>query len=504
MKTKTTPGCLTGRTLLLYLFILLSATARSQDFSQPAIPDLEMELLMAVHEQNLLKVKELLATGVSANAKDYSGTRALMYAINGGNEQIVWLLIAEGADVNATDRYERNALMHAIIEEKHKWVNEFIPMIKNLNHRDVYGYTALTFAAQSTRLESVEDLIYAGADLNLFSRVGTTPMMHAAAFGNFATVDFLLEYGADPNRQAIEGSSALHLVAWYGHNELAGLLLDWGANIELADSVGNTPLMVAIQGNQPDMVWYLIESGASVAAVNKDGFDALYLAAALGRNEIVEFLLGYDFILQAQRKRRNTLLGHAYQIRNHELVESLRSKGFQPWGLYFSEIWLNQGIDFNRRDVMYYAGAGVFEARFGLLLTLGYLHRIGYRKLLGVQEEGFFYQFHEKRNAWSIGISKEQELYAFNNGAKAGVLGGVDMIFSTASYRGTGIAPPEGMGVSPSLALYVHKRNLTWLAAWNFFETGQPLIPPHRYRISVSWRLPLYKRGNPNYQPVLN
>jgi ankyrin repeat protein len=466
--------------------------------------DSDTELLFAVYNQDIEKVKELLATGGNPNAKDYSGISALAYAIMGENESIAWLLISEGANANAPDRFGRNILMHAIIEGQHHWVEKLIPLIENINHQDISGYTAMVFASESYQIETIEMLFNAGADLNISSVRGTTPLMHAAAFGDFIAVSFMLENGVDPLYQAKDGSSALHLVAWYGHNEIAGLLIDFGADMELKDMHGNTPLIVAVINNQPDMVWYLIESGASPGAVNNEGYTGLSLASASGKMEVVDVLLKYDFIEPKPKKKSKSALGYAFSTRNTKLADQLRaSRGIRPKGLYFSEFWITQGFDFNSNDFMHFNGISIFEARLGLLLNVSFQQRIGHQKLLVPYNESFFYQFHEKRYIGGLGISKEQKLITFKNGVKSGLQGGIDLRYSTAQYRGSGINPPEGFSISPILALFAHHMQFTFLAAWNFYDSGQPATPPHRYRISLSWRIPLYNPGKPIYEPVL-
>jgi uncharacterized protein len=492
------------KAVLVSMLLCIFTAVRSQEYNFSDLIDPETELLLAVYQQNLKKVQELLATGVSANAKDSNGTSALAFAISGDNEQIAWLLISEGANVNAVDFIGRNVIMHAIIEGKYKWVKDLLSLVEDINVQDAYGYTSLILAAESSGIKTAELLVLSGADVNLSSHAKTTALMHSAAFGDFTVTDFLLENGANPNYQAIDGSTALHLAAWYGHFEIAGLLIDLGADPDLQDLSGNTPLMVAVLNYQPEMVWYLLESGATPVAVNEDGFSAISIAGAKGSKKIIDLLLQYDIYEPAIQKKSQTVLGWAHYTRNSSMVNNLRTSQIRPKGLYFSELWVSQGFDFNNEDLMLFSGLSIYESRFRLLLTLSFMPRIGHRKLLVQQTENFIYQFHEKRNVWSLGMSKEQELFSFSNGLKTGINAGVDMRYSAAAYRGTGIKPPGGFAVSPVVALYAHYKQFTYMAAWNYFDTRQPMIPSHRYRVSIAYRILFFKRGSLNYKPVLN
>jgi ankyrin repeat protein len=76
-----------------------------------ASPEQDQALIKAAGEDNLDQVKELIAQGANANAKNNNNFTALMYAAAGGRTAIVETLLAKGADVNAKDQYGSTALM---------------------------------------------------------------------------------------------------------------------------------------------------------------------------------------------------------------------------------------------------------------------------------------------------------------------------------------------------------------------------------------------------------
>jgi ankyrin repeat protein len=468
--------------------------------------DPESELLMAVYDQDLQRVKELVAAGVNVNTRDYAGISALAYAVMGENDQIAWFLIAEGANVNILDYTRRSILMHALIEARDHWVEQLLPLIENVNHQDMYGYTALIFACQNDNVETVIKLVDAGAEVHTLTQAQTTTLMHAVAFGQFFIADYLLEQGVQVNHQSIDGSTALHLAAWYGQYEIAGLLLEWGADPEIKDAKGNTPLLSAVINNQPYMVWYLIESGASLQAVNNQGYSAFSLASALKSKEIYELLLQYEFIEPRQGGKRQSALAYAYYTRNDHLARQLiTSDKIAPRGLYFSEVWLQQGFDFNANDLMYTPGISLYEARYRLLFSFNYLVRIGHRKLLVRQPDDNLYQFFEKRHSLNFSAGREFDLFNIKSGIKWGVLPGLEGRYTFAGYRGTGYEAPGGWGFSPLISLYSHWRYLTLTAGYNIFKTGQGQISLYRYRIALSLRIPFFKKEpGADYVPVIN
>lgn len=147
----------------------------------------ENELRDAVRDENVKKVKELIAKGVNVNLKHHSGDTLLMRAISDSYAprrakkevmfEIVSALIAAGANVNATGEYGSTALSSAIIE---------------------------------LRPDILELLLKNNADPNIPSQFKVTPLMKAInrfmseGFpGDRPTskkiIELLLNYKADPN-----------------------------------------------------------------------------------------------------------------------------------------------------------------------------------------------------------------------------------------------------------------------------------------------------------------
>ncbi len=461
-----------------------------------------MALLEAVYNKQSEVVDSLIALGANVNARDYPGLTALMYGVIAGDVGIINTLLLNGAEINAVDYSGVSVLMHAILSNQKEFIVEMMPWFSNINHRDQSGYSALVYAAQNGDLEILEALQKAGAIIDQKTDLGTTPLMHAAAFGNFFAVDFLAFHGADINEQSKDKSTAMHLAAWYGNNEIIGLLLDWGANLDIADSKGNTPLMVAIMADQLETTWYLAESGASLTAINEKGFTPLGLASSKVNEDITDFLLRYNYPENPDVPKNLSPLAYAYFNRDLTFQKKLKAV-VMPRGFYFSEFSLYQGFDFNNDDLLYFTSAGFFESRFKLWFQVNYGTRIGHKKLRVREDENTIFQYHEKRNIFSLGFYREFMMINGGKFFKAGFLPGIETGFTYGSYRGTGTIPPGGFSLVPVAGLYVHSGNFSLMGSYQYWDTDQKDIGPNRFRVSLVYRFPFFSLPANKYRPVL-
>jgi len=157
----------------------------------------------------------LLEDGKLPEVKDYLDSNihiispscarlSVLYAVRGGNRDILSLLIEKGADVNAGDS----------------------------------GYTALHEAAKLGHREIADILISKGANVN----ARTLPLNVPGDLPSSYT--------------------PLHLAAENGKVEVVKLLISKNADMNARDSHGKTPLTYARDKNQREVVEYLISAGA--------------------------------------------------------------------------------------------------------------------------------------------------------------------------------------------------------------------------------------------------
>lgn len=98
---------------------------------------------------------------VEVNGKDEEGTTPIMYAIRGGNAQVIRLLLGRGADPTIQDLYGRNALFTAaIIGYSSVWLYDLLSEHGcQLTDTDLCGRSPIVYAAALGHLPTVRTFI---------------------------------------------------------------------------------------------------------------------------------------------------------------------------------------------------------------------------------------------------------------------------------------------------------------------------------------------------------
>lgn len=185
-------------------------------------------LSVAVADEDLKAVKDLLRKGAKVNAKeqDYGKITPLFVAVEHGNVDIVRLLLAYGAKVNARNESKQ---------------------------------TAMWRLDDDATPELVSVLLKEGAKLDIVDDEGSTPLVQVAGFVKPEVLQALLDGGADVNHADAEGTTGLMTAVEYGATENVRLLLSAGANVNARDKDGKTALDRA---NDDDVKQLLMTYGA--------------------------------------------------------------------------------------------------------------------------------------------------------------------------------------------------------------------------------------------------
>lgn len=287
-----------------------SSRASQNDQNVCTTGEREGELIEAIKEKNSARAAELLAAGVSPNARAesnldpwaYSGptcATALMYAARAGDVKSVESLLAAKADANATDNRGRHIWSYAFglhtlnkieptqfrdeLSARLQITKTLIAAGAKLDAQDSYDAnvdwheTALFHAAavgvQTGDLHLLQTVIAAGATVK-----NNNVLAYAMRFalgderdapGAQQVIRTLLDSGADVNVRS-KGPTALvmatHGWASEGTARLIKVFLDAGADINAPDTdTGETPLLVALKYRSP--VYYSPDPKQRAAAL---------------------------------------------------------------------------------------------------------------------------------------------------------------------------------------------------------------------------------------------
>jgi hypothetical protein len=187
-----------------------------------------LPLNQAIADEDIDKVRELIAQGANVNGKDenYEGITPLFIAVETGDIEIVRLLLDFGAKASARDNEKQTPLMRLDDDATPELVDLLVNHGVKIDRADKQGNTALILVAGQVKPEVVKALIDAGAAVNLKNKEGQTALMNAAEADELENVRILLLAGAEVNARNKEGDSAWDLTA---DEEIEALLETYGA-----------------------------------------------------------------------------------------------------------------------------------------------------------------------------------------------------------------------------------------------------------------------------------
>ncbi len=253
-----------------------------------------------------------------------------------------------------------NALLSAAQEGDLEGAKGALAEGANVNAKGLMDMTPLHLLVVSGfagDMDMVELLISKGADVNARDELGQAPLHYVAGDdrGDIALARFLIANGADVNAQAAVFGAPLHAAIVCNHKEMVELLLASGADLQVRNDEGQTPLGTAIQFRRSDIVERLLAAGSAVdifAASARGMTDrvralleadptlaraketgafyettALHKAAYYGHKDVVELLLRYGAVVNAEDSDKATPLHQAVYAGHGNIVEVLLAHG---------------------------------------------------------------------------------------------------------------------------------------------------------------------------------
>jgi hypothetical protein len=203
-----------------------------------SVAEHQIPLTIAVANEEIDEIRNLIADGADVNAKEENKTTALFVAVESGNTAIVELLLNSGAKVNARDENKQTPLMQLDEDADHQLAELLIINGAKINLTDKEGNTALILATDNdVRIEVLKALIDAGADVNLTNNEGQSALMNAANQEKIESVRMLLNAGAKVNLKNKDDETAWDLTS---EEEIEALLVSHGAIVP-EDEVEDMP-----------------------------------------------------------------------------------------------------------------------------------------------------------------------------------------------------------------------------------------------------------------------
>jgi ankyrin repeat protein len=192
-----------------------------------------VDLVEAVENGNLKKVRELIASGTDVHTQNEYGTPVLYRATSEGHKAIVDTLLAAGANPNEVNASGNAPIFAAVLSnfshnpEKREIFNALVTAGADVNIMNRFGFTPLIAVIGSNNLTSIQALIDAGANVDLADARGRTPLeITLFVTHNIASAQALLAAGADITTHMINGKNLLqHAIDGKFTPELNALIL---------------------------------------------------------------------------------------------------------------------------------------------------------------------------------------------------------------------------------------------------------------------------------------
>lgn len=248
---------------------------------------LSIELINAVKNNEINKVKELLNLEIDINFENENEITPLMKAVYYHNIEIVKLLISAGA---------------------------------NLNLRNWENRTALIKALDFTNLDIAELLIEAGADISLQDDRGDTALHWALGKAGFCgdisnkcleITKLLIDKGANVNLRNNKGETPLRMCVYYFEDEN---LLKFFIEKSERDTISDALCYICFKNYKKKAIELLLEANPDLNYKNnrqETPLDALYNSGYARNCEIIEMLIQSGADLNLKNENGNTLLLNA-------------------------------------------------------------------------------------------------------------------------------------------------------------------------------------------------
>lgn len=184
-------------------------------------------LLEAAHEDDVARIKELVAKGADVDARDAMGRTPTIVAAFASADDALRALAEAGADMNARENQAYDVVTIAAVADDPDLMSLAIELGNDPGLvTSPYDGTALIAAAHLGHVEVVRRLIAAGAPLDHVNNLYWTAVIEAVVLGDGgpdhqAVLDALLSAGADRSLADRDGVTPLEHAEARGFTEMA-------------------------------------------------------------------------------------------------------------------------------------------------------------------------------------------------------------------------------------------------------------------------------------------
>ncbi len=273
------------------------------------------ELLNAVAQGDLDKVKDFITKGTNAKAKYNNGWTLMHYAAYEGKLNIVTYLVEEY--ISLWFKYNNVKTFPCNVPNNHlDIVKCFVGKENSLEIKDNNGRIPLHYAAYSGRLDIVKYFIdEEKIDVNIKDNGYWTPLHWASWGGHLDIAKYLVDKRANINAKGKGSKIPLNVAIDQKHNDVVKYLEQ--AQLDL-----NKELLIAAKGGDLNKVIDLISKGANVNV--KDNNDDTPLHLAVGYLDVVKYLISKGANINAKCKAGKTTLDIATYQKRGDVVEYLK------------------------------------------------------------------------------------------------------------------------------------------------------------------------------------
>lgn len=204
-----------------------------QAFSGESMP--RYPLHAAAEQNDVSTIQRLVSEGTEIDARDTTGSTALLVATRANKVDVALSLIEAGADVNAKDQINDSAYLYAGARGHLDILKATLTHGADLQSTNRFGGTALIPAAERGHVDTVQTLIDAGVAVDHVNNLGWTALLEAILLSDGGErhqqiVALLLKAGADPNLADGQGITPLQHARSRGYREIESALLAAGGH----------------------------------------------------------------------------------------------------------------------------------------------------------------------------------------------------------------------------------------------------------------------------------